>query len=490
MARFTKSYGIGRSAAASASSASSIVDGDYGDITIAGGIWNINADTITSVELANGAVENAHIKDGEVGSTKLADDSVTFAKLQDIATDRLIGRDTAASGDPEELAVGGGIEFTGSGGIQTSAFTGDVTKVAGGTAQTIPNDTVTYAKMQNVSAASKLLGRGDSGSGDPQEITLGTNLSMSGTTLNASGSGISDGDKGDITVSGGGATWNIDAGVVGTTELATGIAIQTANNGLAIEDTGANHTLLIRPTEDYTANRTLSVTVNNANRTLDLSGGNLTTAGAATVSGTNTGDQTSIVGISGTKTQFDTACSDGNFLYVGDVTQYTDEMAQDAVGAMIVDTNDIDLTYTDATPELKADLKSTAITTKTSVTVASLDEILIADVSDSNNLKKVTAQSIANLASGGGTFVEATASFGTTVPLPHSVLVSIPDASVGVASKVAVSMKSAAGRDYDELEMGGLSCAIAAINAGVGVDVLVMSNGDADGDFLVNYTRS
>lgn len=37
-------------------------------------------------------------------------------------------------------------------------------------------------------------------------------------------------------------------------------------------------------------------------------------------SGTNTGDQTSIVGITGTKAQFDTACTDGNFLYVGDST--------------------------------------------------------------------------------------------------------------------------------------------------------------------------
>ena len=39
-------------------------------------------------------------------------------------------------------------------------------------------------------------------------------------------------------------------------------------------------------------------------------------------SGTNTGDQTSIVGISGTKAQFDTACSDGNFAYQSDLSSY------------------------------------------------------------------------------------------------------------------------------------------------------------------------
>lgn len=37
------------------------------------------------------------------------------------------------------------------------------------------------------------------------------------------------------------------------------------------------------------------------------------------LTGTNSGDQTTIVGITGTKAEFDTAVTDGNFLYVGDV---------------------------------------------------------------------------------------------------------------------------------------------------------------------------
>jgi len=58
------------------------------------------------------------------------------------------------------------------------------------TAASIGSDTITYDKMQDTAAADKLLGRGNgAGAGTIEEITLGSNLSMSGTTLNATGGG-------------------------------------------------------------------------------------------------------------------------------------------------------------------------------------------------------------------------------------------------------------------------------------------------------------
>ena len=111
----------------------------------------------------------------------IADDAVTYAKMQNVsATDRLLGRDTALAGNVEELTVGGGVEFTGAGGIQLSAFTGDVTKAAGGTALTIADDAVTYAKMQNISATDRLLGRDTAAAGDTEELTVTGGVEFSG----------------------------------------------------------------------------------------------------------------------------------------------------------------------------------------------------------------------------------------------------------------------------------------------------------------------
>jgi len=98
---------------------------------------------------------------------------------------------------------------------------------------------------------------------------------------------VSDGDKGDITVSGSGTVWTIDAATITLAkmaDMATASLIYRKTAGAGVPEVNTLATLKT-----------------------DLG-----------LTGTNSGDQTTIVGITGTKAQFDTAVTDGNILYVGD----------------------------------------------------------------------------------------------------------------------------------------------------------------------------
>ncbi len=102
--------------------------------------------------------------------------TVTLAMMATMATSSFLGRITAGTGVPEVLSVANAktlLNLTGTNsGDQTITLTGDVTGSGTGSfAATIANDAVTYAKMQNVSATDKILGRATAGSGDVEEIT-------------------------------------------------------------------------------------------------------------------------------------------------------------------------------------------------------------------------------------------------------------------------------------------------------------------------------
>lgn len=89
----------------------------------------------------------------------------------------------------------------------TDGDKGDVVVSAGSTVWTVDANAITYSKMQDVSAGSRLLGRGSAGPGDPQEITIGPGLAITGTTLSAV-QVMPDGDYGDIQIVGG--SWLVD----------------------------------------------------------------------------------------------------------------------------------------------------------------------------------------------------------------------------------------------------------------------------------------
>lgn len=133
----------------------------------------------------------------------IANASVTLAKMANISTSRLLGRNTAGAGAPEEIRVQGGIEFDGLGNLQTAAFTGDVTKTSGGTSLTVTNSAISLAKMADIATASVFY-RKTAGTGAPEVQTLATLKTDLGLT------GTNTGDQtitltGDVTGSGTGS---------------------------------------------------------------------------------------------------------------------------------------------------------------------------------------------------------------------------------------------------------------------------------------------
>ena len=123
------------------------------------------ANTLPKVNAAGTAYEYGKITTANIDPSA----AITFGQLLDISTDRLLGRDTAGTGDIEEISLNATLEFTGSASIQRAALTGDVTAAAGSNTTAIAagviidtdinaSAAIAHSKLANGSALS-VLGR-------------------------------------------------------------------------------------------------------------------------------------------------------------------------------------------------------------------------------------------------------------------------------------------------------------------------------------------
>ena len=147
---------------------------------------------------------------------------------------------------------GSGVLSWGAGGGISDGDKGDITVSGSGATWTIDSDVVTYAKIQNVSATSRLLGRSTAGAGDIEELTIGSGLSLAAGQLTTTGAVTPAGVSGSVQI-------NDGAGALGAV---TDFKWDSANTELDVPgdlslDDGGTFTTTVQ-TVTATANRTIS----------------------------------------------------------------------------------------------------------------------------------------------------------------------------------------------------------------------------------------
>lgn len=174
-------------------STTSTADGYFGDIKLKDDTSpshyltitdaeNLTADRTLSLSLGDASRSltfggNTTLNGGTHSGTNTGDQNafltISVSGQSDVVADSASDTLTLVAGTNITITTNAGtdtITIAASGGGVSDGDKGDITISSSGTVYTIDNDVVTYAKMQNVSATDRLLGRSTAGAGDTEEI--------------------------------------------------------------------------------------------------------------------------------------------------------------------------------------------------------------------------------------------------------------------------------------------------------------------------------
>jgi hypothetical protein len=177
---------------------------------------------------------------GNYPNPTIATDTVTFAKMQNIATNRLLGRKDASAGDIQEIQLGTGLSFNGSTGVLDCTVTGGSAILGGGTsiAPQVWGGYNTFSNATKFESTLSITNGLTAGSGS---ITNG--LTVGGNTKTATLSIGSSNTRGSIDVTDGGTNTNekqvilphlitIGHGTGGTGTIGYNLDYRTATNNI------------------------------------------------------------------------------------------------------------------------------------------------------------------------------------------------------------------------------------------------------------------
>lgn len=144
---------------------------------------NIAIDSFTGSVIVDPDVSNILVATGnglfvDGSGFALSSNSVTNTILRDSTAFSVIGRTSGSVGDPADIvaAADGVLRRSGSGNLEFGSLV----------TNNIGNAQVTFSKIQNISSA-RLLGRTTASSGSIEELTVGSNMNLSGGVLDTFG---------------------------------------------------------------------------------------------------------------------------------------------------------------------------------------------------------------------------------------------------------------------------------------------------------------